>query len=242
MLTNWERLADFVPNLESCERLPSPRPGRVRRQRPALHCCCCAGAAACAPPAAVMITSTSLIADQSEFNPLRACPAPPALPQTWIRQRGCSQGVLWRLEAEAVIEVEEARLPLGRREARFSMIEGDFKASGAAAACAGMCNTTLLDALCKVLELASLRCMSLTSGLRRPCLLPQEMSGRWVMEPDPSSAVGMATLLRFDISVRVSAGCAGLCPCPGGSAPRGSPSAHAYACCRCPGADTSHLS
>ena len=27
------------------------------------------------------------------------------------------------------MEVEEARLPLGRREARFSMIEGDFKAS-----------------------------------------------------------------------------------------------------------------
>lgn len=31
------------------------------------------------------------------------------------------------------------------------------------------------------------------------------MSGRWVMEPDPSSAVGMATLLRFDISVQVRA-------------------------------------
>lgn len=29
------------------------------------------------------------------------------------------------------------------------------------------------------------------------------MSGRWVVEPDPSSAVGMATLLRFDITVQV---------------------------------------
>lgn len=29
VLTNYERLADFVPNLESCERLPSPRTGRV---------------------------------------------------------------------------------------------------------------------------------------------------------------------------------------------------------------------
>lgn len=103
VLTNYERLADFVPNLESCERLPSPRTGRV-----------------------------------------------------WIRQRGCSQGVLWRLEAEAVIAVEEVRLPLGRREARFNMVDGDFK----------------------------------------------EMSGRWVVEPDPSSAVGMATLLRFDITVQ----------------------------------------
>lgn len=61
--------------------------------------------------------------------PFTAAPPPSSLPQTWIRQRGCSQGVLWRLEAEAVMEVEEARLPLGRREARFSMIEGDFKAS-----------------------------------------------------------------------------------------------------------------
>jgi hypothetical protein len=35
--------------------------------------------------------------------------------------------MLWRLEAEAVVEVEEVRLPLGRREARFSMLEGDFQ-------------------------------------------------------------------------------------------------------------------
>lgn len=47
--------------------------------------------------------------------------------QVLLRQRGCSQGVLWRLEAEALLEVEEVRLPLGRREARFSMLEGDFQ-------------------------------------------------------------------------------------------------------------------
>lgn len=29
VLTGYERLADFVPNLESCERLPSPRAGKV---------------------------------------------------------------------------------------------------------------------------------------------------------------------------------------------------------------------
>jgi hypothetical protein len=40
----------------------------------------------------------------------------------------------------------------------------------------------------------------------------QEMSGRWVVEPDPASAVGMATLLRFDISVQVRcAGCGSAC-------------------------------
>ena len=54
VLTNWERLADFVPNLESCERLPSPRPGRVR-------CCrrCCA-AAACPTGGASAALPTSL--------------------------------------------------------------------------------------------------------------------------------------------------------------------------------------
>lgn len=29
--------------------------------------------------------------------------------QILIRQRGCSQGVLWRVEAEALMEVEEVR-------------------------------------------------------------------------------------------------------------------------------------
>ena len=168
MLTNWERLADFVPNLESCERLPSPRPGRVRRR---VQPCTAAAALALLPGPALRLSSLhqprSSLVNLSSTLDLRACPAPPALPQTWVRQRGCSQGVLWRLEAEAVIEVEEARLPLGRREARFSMIEGDFKASGAAAACAGMCDTTLLDALCGVPDLASLRCMPLRPGLLR---------------------------------------------------------------------------
>ena len=42
-------------------------------------------------------------------------------------QRGCSQGTLWRLAAEAVLEVSEVRGGLGVRELRFHMIEGDFK-------------------------------------------------------------------------------------------------------------------
>ena len=42
-------------------------------------------------------------------------------------QRGCSQGTLWRLAAEAVLEVSEARGALGAREVHFHMLEGDFK-------------------------------------------------------------------------------------------------------------------
>lgn len=34
-------------------------------------------------------------------------------------------------------------------------------------------------------------------------MIAQELSGRWVVEPDPSSAASMATLLRFDITVQV---------------------------------------
>ena len=49
--------------------------------------------------------------------------------QVWVVQRACSQSLLWRLEAEAVLEVvEEAQAGvLGRREVRFSLVEGDFK-------------------------------------------------------------------------------------------------------------------
>lgn len=60
------------------------------------------------------------------FMPHTSCPPVPSL-QMRLRQRACSQGVLWRLEAEALLEVEEVQLPLGRREARFAMLEGDFQ-------------------------------------------------------------------------------------------------------------------
>ena len=56
MLTDYERLAEFVPNLERCERLPRGPNGRVRLrqvcdptaitvllrmiQSSAAHCCC----------------------------------------------------------------------------------------------------------------------------------------------------------------------------------------------------------
>jgi hypothetical protein len=73
VLTDYEALPSFVPNLERCERLPNPPPGRVL-----------------------------------------------------LRQRACSQGALWRLEAEAMLEVEEVVGVLGRREARFTMRSGDF--------------------------------------------------------------------------------------------------------------------
>jgi hypothetical protein len=51
-----------------------------------------------------------------------------------VRQRGCSQGVLWRLEAAAVLEVEHRDLGLRRREARFTQVQGDFKVGGGGAA------------------------------------------------------------------------------------------------------------
>lgn len=103
MLTDYEALPSFVPNLERCERLPSRSPGKIL-----------------------------------------------------LRQVACSQGGLWRLEAEAMLEVEEVLGPLGRKEARFNALSGDFK----------------------------------------------HFAGRWVVEPDASSSVGHATILRYDISVQ----------------------------------------
>lgn len=73
VLTNYEALPTFVPNLELCERLPSPK-------------------------------SDVLL----------------------LRQVGCSQSILWRLEAEALLEVVEISKSPWRKELRFRMTEGDF--------------------------------------------------------------------------------------------------------------------
>lgn len=40
------------------------------------------------------------------------------------------QATLWRLEASALLEVQERVLPAGAREVRFTQIEGDFKVLG----------------------------------------------------------------------------------------------------------------
>jgi hypothetical protein len=37
------------------------------------------------------------------------------------------QATLWRLEASALLEVQERVLPAGAREVRFTQVEGDFK-------------------------------------------------------------------------------------------------------------------
>ncbi len=57
--------------------------------------------------------------------------AGPLFLQVWLAQRACSQSLLWRLEAEAVLEIQEVFEDedegLGKREARFSLVQGDFK-------------------------------------------------------------------------------------------------------------------
>ena len=74
VLTNYEALPTFVPNLERCEKLPCSKPG-------------------------VLL----------------------------LRQIGCSQSILWRLEAEAVLELEEIEKSSLRKEVKFHMTQGDFE-------------------------------------------------------------------------------------------------------------------
>ena len=74
VITDYDHLADFVPNLVTSERLPSGSTGR-----------------------------------------------------THLRQRGCSQSLFWRLEAEAVLECVEVHKRMGAKELKFTAIEGDFK-------------------------------------------------------------------------------------------------------------------
>ena len=81
VLTDYDKLADFVPNLLACERTPCPNPRRIR-----------------------------------------------------LRQRGCSQSVFLRLEAQAVLELQEVHKPMNRRELHFVAVEGDFEVCDAACA------------------------------------------------------------------------------------------------------------
>ena len=73
VLTDYERLSSFVPNLELCERINCGKRNAIR-----------------------------------------------------LRQVACSQSVLWRLQAEAILEVEEIETRLGTQELRFTSIAGDF--------------------------------------------------------------------------------------------------------------------
>ena len=70
VLTDYDKLVEFVPNLEVCEKLPG---GTATRYR--------------------------------------------------LRQQGCSQSLYLRLEASALLDVQEVRGAMGRRELRFAMIE-----------------------------------------------------------------------------------------------------------------------
>lgn len=75
VLTDYDRLVEFVPNLEVCEKLLG---GTATRYR--------------------------------------------------LRQKGCSQSLYIRLEASAVLDVQEVSGVMGRRELRFTMIESqNFK-------------------------------------------------------------------------------------------------------------------
>lgn len=74
VLTNYNKLASFVPNLEHCERVSGAPPGKQR-----------------------------------------------------LLQRASSQSIFCRLQAEAVLDVQEVIMALGRRELVFTMVSGDFQ-------------------------------------------------------------------------------------------------------------------
>ena len=51
-----------------------------------------------------------------------------------LKQAGCSQSLFLRMEAQAVLDVQEVERTMGRRELRFSMIESE-KLQGYAPSC-----------------------------------------------------------------------------------------------------------
>ena len=78
VLTSYNTLADFVPNLDICERVSGAAPGKQR-----------------------------------------------------LRQRACSQSLYWRLQAEAILDVQKVVRTRDRRELHFTMVEGDFQVHSA---------------------------------------------------------------------------------------------------------------
>ncbi len=74
VLTSYNTLADFVPNLDICERVSGAPSGKQR-----------------------------------------------------LRQRACSQSLYWRLQAEAILDVQKVVRTRDRRELHFTMVEGDFQ-------------------------------------------------------------------------------------------------------------------
>ena len=72
VLTDYDRLTDYVPNLDVCKRLKGGTKTRYR-----------------------------------------------------LKQAGCSQSLFLRMEAQAVLDVQEVERTMGRKELRFSMIESE---------------------------------------------------------------------------------------------------------------------
>ena len=72
VLTDYDRLTEYVPNLDVCKRLKGGTKTRYR-----------------------------------------------------LKQAGCSQSLFLRMEAQAVLDVQEEERTMGRKELRFSMVESE---------------------------------------------------------------------------------------------------------------------
>ena len=141
VLTDYDKLADFVPNLLACERTPCPNPRRIR-----------------------------------------------------LRQRGCSQSVFLRLEAQAVLELQEVHKPMNRRELRFVAVEGDFEVRDPA------CAHEFVPVAEASLIIKPSRCIR-----RRTCLVPIQTNATQPASLEAhklASLTSAAHLVKSNIAVR----------------------------------------
>ena len=131
MLTSYNTLADFVPNLDICERVSGAPPGKQR-----------------------------------------------------LRQRACSQSLYWRLQAEAILDVQKVIRTRDRRELHFTMVEGDFQVHFLQGIDAAFCPSS--EAFRRLLTRVGKNgkeCLSIWQGLNfvleRDCIdLIKQLSGR----------------------------------------------------------------
>nr|XP_023920547.1 uncharacterized protein LOC112032077 isoform X1 [Quercus suber] len=97
-LTDYERLADYIPNLVS--RFPNLFTSHG-------------------------ISFSLVLTSLPNFIGGRiACPHPERI---WLEQRGLQRALYWHIEARVVLDLQEFPISANHRELHFSMVDGDFK-------------------------------------------------------------------------------------------------------------------
>ncbi|KAL6007647.1 hypothetical protein ACLOJK_033147 [Asimina triloba] len=126
VLTDYERLADFIPNLDAAIRLSKTvEVDELDR----IECFCLSNSLAVICQTDALIRTECIHMDEIENGVFYCsgripCPHPGRI---WLEQRGLQRAMYWHIEARVVLDLEEFPDSANGRELHFSMVDGDFK-------------------------------------------------------------------------------------------------------------------